>query len=240
MNENEEGCRVHVKSPKRGDRYAPGDEMLVQWELIGKECRVNVNNIAEVPLHKVDAFLFANLTITKKTPNTSENNLNTNNNSLDMDNDTNWQWNYRTTLYHNTSTKITSFKYPIQIILSPNIRNSSLFFVDIELGFLSKKSSSIKTIWDYVGPFTIVPIPPPSQQEDNNTIADALANGSGGGSNNNGDQKNGGMEEQNHKGQSMASTAALSLIDDNMFGSVACSFVLWGIFSFLFNSKIYL
>ncbi|CAG8454714.1 4326_t:CDS:2, partial [Ambispora leptoticha] len=214
-----------MKSPKLGDRYAPGDEMLVQWELIGKQCRTNVNNVTEVPLHKLDAFLFANLTITKKTTNTNSSLGNNSNTSNNLDTNNNWQWDYRSTLYHNTSTNITSFKYPIQIILSPNIRNSSLFFVDIELGFPSEKTSSIKTIWDYVGPFTIVPIPAPSEQEDNNnTIADVLANDSAGGSVSNKAQKNGGVangnngnkEEQDHKGQSMPSTAAGAFFDDNM------------------------
>nr|CAG8553720.1 4860_t:CDS:2 [Entrophospora candida] len=60
-----------------------------------------------------------------------------------------------------STTNITSFQYPIQIILSPNIRNSSSFYLDVEL------TNSYEIIFDIVGPFTILPIPlpPPQQQE---------------------------------------------------------------------------
>nr|CAG8546827.1 309_t:CDS:2 [Entrophospora candida] len=60
-----------------------------------------------------------------------------------------------------STTNITSFQYPIQIILSPNIRNSSSFYLDVEL------TNSYEIIFDIVGPFTILPIPlPPSQQQE--------------------------------------------------------------------------
>ena len=55
-----------------------------------------------------------------------------------------------------TNSNITSFAYPVQIILSPNIRDSSLFFLDVELTFTENPPG---LIFDVVGPFTILPIP---------------------------------------------------------------------------------
>ena len=60
-------------------------------------------------------------------------------------------------LYQETNiTNITSFTYPVQIILSPNIRDSSLYFLDIELTFIA---NPLGLIFDVVGPFTILSIP---------------------------------------------------------------------------------
>ncbi|CAG8791835.1 6726_t:CDS:2, partial [Acaulospora morrowiae] len=81
--------------------------------------------------------------------------------------DEGWKWDYRLNLYHESNSTVNSFKYPIQIILSPNIRNSSLFFLDVELNFTNLS----RLIFDVVGPFTILPIPdvPPIQPANNNT-----------------------------------------------------------------------
>jgi hypothetical protein len=63
-------------------------------------------------------------------------------------------------LRQETNSNITSFTYPIQIILSPNIRDSSLFFLDVELTFAENPPG---LIFDVVGPFTILPIPEAQQ-----------------------------------------------------------------------------
>jgi hypothetical protein len=155
-------CHVKIINPRPGDRFRPGDEINVKWDLIGPKCRNPMDGL--VPLHQINAILFANLTRKDE-----------------------WKWDYRLviiiaatstfiismiiiimifiTLYYllfknlyqeiNTS-NITSFTYPIQIILSPNIRDSSLYFLDIELIFTVNPP---ELTFDVVGPFTILPIP---------------------------------------------------------------------------------
>ncbi|CAG8736592.1 7013_t:CDS:2, partial [Cetraspora pellucida] len=122
-------CQVKITNPHTGDRLRPGDNIDVSWKLFGKECFVD----DVIPLHQVNAILFSNLTRGEE-----------------------WKWDYRQNLYHETNTNISSFHYPVQIILSPNIRNLSLFFLDIELTF---PTNSLGMIWDVMGPFTILPIP---------------------------------------------------------------------------------
>ncbi|CAG8478609.1 16398_t:CDS:2 [Funneliformis mosseae] len=124
-------CYVKINNPRPGDRFSPGDEINVKWDLIGLECRNSTDDL--VSLYQINAILFANLTRKDE-----------------------WKWDYHLNLYQETNTNITSFTYPIQMILSPNIRHSSLFFLDIELTFTKNPPG---LIFDVMGPFTILPIP---------------------------------------------------------------------------------
>jgi len=160
-------CRVKIVNPRPGDRFRPGDEINVKWDLIGSECRNSTDGL--VSLHQINAILFTNLTRNDE-----------------------WKWNYRLViitaaylfifatiflilifffknLYQEINTNITSFTYPIQIILSPNIRNSSLFFLDIELTFTKNPPG---LIFDVMGPFTILPIPEIPLLNETNTYTD--------------------------------------------------------------------
>ncbi|CAG8660358.1 2167_t:CDS:2, partial [Dentiscutata erythropus] len=131
-------CQVKITNPHTNDTFRPGDNIDVSWKLAGKECLVD----GIVPLHQVNAILFANLTRGEE-----------------------WKWDYRQNLHHETNTNISSFRYPVQIILSQNIRNLSLFFLDIELAF---PTNSVGIIWDVMGPFTILPIPEAPPQNGSN------------------------------------------------------------------------
>ncbi|CAG8595441.1 11148_t:CDS:2, partial [Dentiscutata heterogama] len=131
-------CQVKITNPHTNDTLRPGDNIDVSWKLAGKECLVD----GIVPQHQVSAILFANLTRGEE-----------------------WKWDYRQNLYHETNTNISSFRYPVQIILSQNIRNLSLFFLDIELTF---PTNSVGIIWDVMGPFTILPIPEAPPQNGSN------------------------------------------------------------------------
>ncbi|CAG8467734.1 2674_t:CDS:2 [Gigaspora margarita] len=122
-------CQVKITNPHTGDTFRPGDNIDVSWKLVGKEFLVD----GIVPPHQVNAILFSNLTRGEE-----------------------WKWDYRQNLYHETNTTNSSFRYSVQIILSQNIRNLSLFFLDIELTF---PMNSLGIIWDVIGPITILPIP---------------------------------------------------------------------------------
>ncbi|KAG9306697.1 hypothetical protein G9A89_004244 [Geosiphon pyriformis] len=117
----EQQCKIHITSPKRGDRYAPGDEMLIKWDVSGPGCRVE--NETVLLIHQVDVLLFANLTMEPKQNLTEEGQGEDENEDKNLNKE--WQWDYR------------SHDPP-------------------------------GTIWDVVGPFTILPIPPPPKK-DNNT-----------------------------------------------------------------------
>ncbi|CAG8470721.1 542_t:CDS:2, partial [Scutellospora calospora] len=137
-------CQIKITNPHTGDIFRPGDNIDVSWKLLGNECLVD----GVIPQHQVNGILFSNLTKGEE-----------------------WKWDYRQNLYHETNTTISSFNYSVQIILSPNIRNSSLFFLDIELTFPMNPPGMI---WDVIGPITILPIPeaPPEQNltDSNNNI----------------------------------------------------------------------
>ncbi|CAI2171337.1 479_t:CDS:2 [Funneliformis geosporum] len=105
-------CYLKIINPRPGDRFSPGDEINVKWDLIGLKCR----------------------------------------NSTDE-----------------TNTNITLFTYPVQIILSPNIRHSSLFFLDIELTFTKIPP---RLIFDVMGPFTILPLPESQLSNETDTRTD--------------------------------------------------------------------